>query len=154
MFDDLSSGRHSTYIPNKANPIDFSSIVIYSSVTDVNLDIGRRTSQWSRDRVPTAEPNRVHVSDESELYRLEAANSDEEPLMEPGPKGEEMGLFPEEPPDLDEPVNAEDGAFDVAEEELVEVVGTDNFTATRNSVAYNDPPSYFTNNGYGRILQY
>ncbi|KAL4279986.1 hypothetical protein GQ457_03G022600 [Hibiscus cannabinus] len=67
--------------------------------------------------------------------------------MEAGPEGDEMGLFLEERSDLDEPMNTIDDEFDIVEEELVEVVGTNNVTATCSNVAYYDPPSHFTTVG-------
>ncbi|KAL4290138.1 hypothetical protein GQ457_14G013110 [Hibiscus cannabinus] len=89
-FDDFSSGRYSTYIPTARNIDEYPQQSEQHSVPQQSTGSFRET-----------------VGDEQDLFRFTDAPEDEEPIMEPGPEGDEMGLFNDEPDEIDEPNSAE-----------------------------------------------
>ncbi|KAK8596620.1 hypothetical protein V6N12_065103 [Hibiscus sabdariffa] len=89
-FDDYTSGRHSMYIPSSRNVDEY--------------------SQQSRQQFVPQQSHASHretVMDEADLFRFTDAPRDEEPIMELGPEGDEMGLLNDEPDDIVEPNSAD-----------------------------------------------
>ncbi|KAK8552445.1 hypothetical protein V6N12_041040 [Hibiscus sabdariffa] len=89
-FDDFSSDRYSTYIPSSRNVDEY--------------------SQQSREQSPGS--HHETVADEADLFRFIDAPGDEEPIMKPRLEGDEMGLFNDDPEDLEEPNNADNDETD------------------------------------------
>ncbi|GMJ09185.1 hypothetical protein HRI_004587700 [Hibiscus trionum] len=96
----------------------------------------------------TSEPVHAEVYDETELYQFDEALSDEEPRTQVGPDGDEMGLFPHDPSDLDEPVESEESAENSSdndtEDDEDDDVRSTNLHGPSSCATYYEPHSHFT----------
>ncbi|GMI65818.1 hypothetical protein HRI_000251100 [Hibiscus trionum] len=119
---------------------------IHSSYGDLDFGLGNELRERSRERSPAhrpqSSPRRV-VIDEALLFHLPEDASDEEPIREPGPDGDELGPFYPEPEDLTElPEDPEDTI--VPPPDLDEESTATNFPVDATPISMFQPPSHFT----------
>ncbi|KAE8676051.1 Detected protein of unknown function [Hibiscus syriacus] len=101
---------------------------------DLNMPPTKLVREQSHDRQTPAAVANFDLN-EAKLFRFEGDHSDEEPIREPSPDGDELCPFYKEPEDLDMPPEAEDN-------EEYEAATT--ITHVAMPISYYQPPSHFT----------